>query len=206
MLRQSSIVTQRLHSNNLDGTIVDFSRLKSLHPLVISAILAGSLAPSATSWANALGENVSWQFRTSTDKVNQAWLEEMRQKKMNGAYAAPVYNTYIDRQFNCANNATATANDNYSAMTGNSPSSAGNAPSAVGNLNSSSIGLGGGSASANINDDLLNKGRVSSSAEGDVDVSVKGDTSQVLNNDQVNSGDQSATLNGSTACQFGPLN
>lgn len=156
--------------------------------------------------ANSLGENMGWQFRTSNDKVNQAWLEEMRQKKVNGAYAAPIYNTYIDRQFNCANNATATANDNYGGMTGNSPSSSGNAPSAVGNLNNSSIGLGGGSAAATINDDLDNKGRVTSWANGDVDVSVKGDTSQVLNNEQANSGDQSATLNGSTACQFGPLN
>ena len=164
---------------------------------------AANLAPAH---GNALGENISWQFRTSTDRVNQAWLEEMRQKKMNGAYAAPVYNTYIDKQYNCANNATATANDNYSAMTGNSPSTAGNAPSSVGNLNSSTIGLGGGSASANINDKLENEGRVTSWADGDVDVSIKGDTSQLLNNDQVNSGDQSATLNGSTACQFGPLN
>lgn len=175
-------------------------------PSTIVALAIGCAASFSSAQANALGENISWQFRTSSDKVNQAWLEEMRQKKMNGAYAAPVYNTYIDRQFNCANNATATANDNYSGMTGNSPSSSGNAPSAVGNLNSSSIGLGGGSASATINDELDNDGRVTSWADGDVDVSVKGDTSQVLNNDQVNSGDQAATLNGSTACQFGPLN
>lgn len=177
-----------------------------MRPAIIIATMFGILPLSAPIHANALGENVSWQFRTSNDKVNQAWLEEMRQKKLNGAYAAPVYNTYIDRQFNCANNATATANDNYSGMTGNSPSSAGNAPSAVGNLNNSSIGLGGGSAAATINDELDNEGRVTSWADGDVDVSVKGDTSQVLNNDQANSGDQSATLNGSTACQFGPLN
>lgn len=185
---------------------MEFPSSKTMRSLALLAMLGGAVVQPTVGLANALGENISWQFRTSTDRVNQAWLEEMRQKKLNGGYAAPVYNTYIDRQFNCSNNATATANDNYSGMTGNSPSSAGNAPSAVGNLNSSSIGLGGGSATANINDDLLNKGRVTSWAEGDVEVSVKGDTSQVLNNEQVNSGDQAATLNGSTACQFGPLN
>lgn len=183
-----------------------YKRLLFVRPAIIATIASGLMPVCAPLHANALGENVSWQFRTSVDKVNQAWLEEMRQKKMNGAYAAPVYNTYIDRQFNCANNATATANDNYSGMTGNSPSSSGNAPSAVGNLNNSSIGLGGGSATATIKDDLENEGRVTSWADGDVDVSVKGDTSQVLNNEQTNSGDQSATLEGSTACQFGPLN
>lgn len=158
------------------------------------------------SLANGLGENVAWQFQTAAERANKAWIEEMRQKQANGAYAAPVYTTNIDRQFNCAVNSTATGNDSVGSMVGNSPSTSGNAPAALGNSNTSDFALGNGGAQGAVDNALDNSGRVTASASGEVESSVRGDTSQVLNNDQQNSGDQSAAVTGSNACQFGMLN
>lgn len=173
---------------------------------LLLAPLASMVPAVPASLANGLGENVAWQFQTTGDRANRAFVEEMRQKKMSGAYSPPVYNTFIDKQFNCNVSSIATGNESSTNAVGNSPTTSGNSASAAGNTNSSNAELGAGGASVEIDDSLVNEGKVRARAKGEIESEVHGDTSQVLNTDQVNSGNQSASIASSNACQFGPLN
>jgi hypothetical protein len=47
---------------------------------------------------------------------------------------------------------------------------------------------------------------VKASTSGSTSTSVRGDNQQALNTDQTNSGNQTASVSGSTACQYGVLN
>lgn len=175
-------------------------------PIASCAVLLALLAPSPL-LANNLGENVGWQFQTTTDQVNRAYLEDLRQKKKSGYYAAPVYTTNIDKQYNCSVTSTATGNQSASTATGNSPSTTGHSASSTGNtgtteLTSSSLLP----ASASNSSDQSNSGSVSSGANGNISTSVEGNTYQTLNTDQTNSGNQLASVTGATACQYGALN
>lgn len=155
--------------------------------------------------ANGVGENIAWQFETTADKVNRAYLEDLRQKRRNGYYAAPVYNTYIDRQYNCSVSATATGNQSSSNAVGNSPSTAGH--SAIGTGNNSEVRSGlAGRGSGLLDSTQTNSGNVAAHAHGSIHTSVRGDTYQALNTEQQNSGDQTANVTGSTACQFDAIN
>lgn len=171
-------------------------------------LLAGAVAivlGASPALANNVGENVGWQFQTTTDKVNKAYLEDLRQKKKNGYYATPVYNTYIDRQYNCTVSATATGNQSSSNAVGNSPSTSGHSANATGN--NDTIQSGAGTDGSNwVTSGQTNSGDVDADAFGQISTRVRGDVYQALNTDQQNSGDQSASVDGSTACQFGALN
>jgi len=156
--------------------------------------------------ANNIGENGAWQFETSADKVNKAYLEELRQKQNSGYYAAPVYNTNIARQYNCSVTSTATGNSSSSSSVANSPSTSGNSSQATGNANSNETNSGQGSGSSSNDADQSNSGSVGSRASGGTSTSVSGDNYQALNTDQTNSGNQSASVEGSTACNYGALN
>ena len=52
-------------------------------PLISGVLVLALLSPTAA-LANNVGENVGWQFQTTADKVNKAYLEDLRQKKQNG--------------------------------------------------------------------------------------------------------------------------
>lgn len=97
---------------------------------MFSVIAALSIPTAAI--ANNLGENAGWQFSTTADKVNMAYLEDLRQKNLNGYYAAPVYTTNIARQYNCSIASTATGNQASNSTVGNSPSTTGHSSSATG--------------------------------------------------------------------------
>ncbi|TNE45383.1 MAG: hypothetical protein EP321_11320 [Sphingomonadales bacterium] len=175
----------------------------SMRHLIAGMAVAALGVPPA--FANNIGENVGWQFETTADKVNRAYLEDLRQKKKNGYYAAPVYNTYIDTQYNCSVSATATGNQSSSSAVGNSPSTTGHSASSTGN--SDTISSSSGSDSSNwVTSGQSNSGDVDADASGDISTSVRGDVYQALNTDQQNSGDQLASVTGATACQFGALN
>ncbi|WP_298195240.1 hypothetical protein [Novosphingobium sp.] len=176
-----------------------------ISPLISGALILALLAPTSA-LANNLGENVGWQFQTTTDKVNKAYLEDLRQKKANGYYAAPVYNTYIDRQYNCSVAATATGNQSSTSAVANSPSTTGHSSSSTGNDSSTSLTSASTTALASTSTDQLNAGSVSSGASGDISTSVRGDNYQALNTSQTNSGNQTASVTGSTACQYSSLN
>lgn len=173
----------------------------------ISSVASVAIAASSpTALANNVGENFAWQFQTTVDRLNRAAVEDMRLKRLAGYYAAPVYNTYVDRQYNCSVNSSAKGNDSVSSAIGNSPSSAGNSASSLANTDTATMVPGNGAQTSSISGSQSNSGEIESSASGDVQTSVRGDTFQTLNTDQQNSGNQSASVTGSNACQFGALN
>lgn len=167
---------------------------------LIGALALACLASAAT--AQTVGENIPWQFQTTADKVNQAAVQDMIQKRKNGYYAAPVYTTNIERQFNCNVASTAQGNQGTNSTIANSPTTSGNSASAIGNANTTDVGYRGGSAESAQN----NTGSVGAAVNGSTSSRVSGTASQALNSTQTNSGDQYASVEGSTACQFGALN
>jgi len=167
------------------------------------------LAGLAGGWAqaNSFGENAAWQFPTPSDRVNAAAVQDMVQKKKAGQYAAPIsnysYTTRIERQYNCDVNAAATGNQGSNSAVANAPSSSGAAADATGNANDSNVGALG---ATQIGSTQSNTGWVGSNAMGDSTSFAAGSPRQTLSSVQTNSGHQSASINGSTACAFGSLN
>jgi len=168
-------------------------------------LLAAALACGAasTALANNVGENVAWQFQTSADKVNQAAVQDLMQKRRSGYYAAPVYNTYIDRQYNCDLSANATGNHGTNSTVANSPGTSGANANATGNDNATDVGNTG---SSTVGSGQANSGTVGAGIHGGTSSYVSGYASQALNSNQTNSGNQSASVSGSSACVFGALN
>ena len=173
---------------------------------LVAGALGAVLCLPGGAQANNINENAAWQFETSADKVNKAYLEDMRQKRRNGYYAAPVYNTYIDRQYNCSVSSSAVGNTASSTAIGNSPSTTGHSSVATGNDNTTTTNSGFGSGSGSTSANQGNSGDVDAGASGNQSNSVRGSHQQALNTDQVNSGNQDASVTGATACQYGALN
>ncbi|MDP9607116.1 hypothetical protein EJP69_27615 [Variovorax gossypii] len=167
-------------------------------------LLAVVCAPLAA-FANNAGENAAWQFQTSTDKVNQAAIQDMIRKQKSGYYSAPVYNTTnnIGRQYNCNVSATSTGNDGNNSTVANSPSTAGSTSNASGNDSRTAVGTLGG---ATVGTSQANSGAVASGIVGGTSSQVQGAANQALNSTQGNTGAQTASVGGSSACAFGVLN
>lgn len=169
--------------------------------VLISIVVLG-LLPAQPVLANNVGENVAWQFMTPGERTAMMYLEEVRQRGINGFYSAPVYNTYIDDQYNCSVNSTATGNISDANAVANSPSTTGHNADATANENDTRYeedgpSRGGYSATAQ-----HNAGAVAAHTSGAMSTSVRGDNFQALNNHQSNTGNQTATVNGSSACQY----
>ena len=165
---------------------------------ICGMLVAAGLAGQAS--ANGVGENGSWQFPTSADKVNQAAIADMIEKKKSGYYAPPVYTTNIEHQYNCSVASTATANEGSNTNLANSPTTSGGSAGATGNSNSSDVD--GWTGNEQSNSDQSNSGHVGASVNGDSNSHVSGSPDQALNSQQTNSGNQSASVDGSSACQF----
>ena len=174
--------------------------LNSCRTRLLAVVLAVIAVPAAL--ANGVGENAAWQFQTSADKVNQAAVQDMIQKRNMGYYTAPVYTTNIERQINCNQSANATGNASDQGASALSPSNSGATSGATANSNSNTGGATGGQSSS----DQGNSGTVGSSVNGNTTTQVEGNATQALNNSQHNSGSQSASVSGSTGCTFGVLN
>ncbi len=166
------------------------------------ALLVVALVAAPVALANGIGGNDSWQFQTSADKVNQASVLDMALKRQNGYYSAPIQTTNIGRQFNCNVIATATGNQSANSAVANSPSTSGASSSATGNQNSSGLDSLGGSA----NSSQGNSGSIGAGVNGNTTTHVDGSASQAINSGQTNTGAQSASVGGSSACLFGALN
>lgn len=170
---------------------------------------AVSLASVPAMASNDVRENGAWQFRSSADKANLAAVEDMVRRKKSGYYAAPVYTTNIDRQYNCSISAAANGNEGTTSAVANSPSTSGANASSIGNSNGTSIDgsgydLGGTASNSN---DQSNRGSVGSSVRGSTNSNVRGNATQALNSTQSNTGNQSASVQGASGCSFaGPLN
>jgi hypothetical protein len=171
--------------------------------LARSCISLVLMTAAFTASANNVGENAAWQFQTSADKVNQAAVQDMIQKRKSGYYAAPVYTTNIDRQFNCNVTASALGNDGTNSTIANSPSTTGASSTSVGNDNATQVRGGDGSLADTAQ---TNTGSVGSFVRGSTNTNVEGWSRQALNSDQRNTGDQSAQVTGSSACAFGTIN
>lgn len=175
--------------------------------------IAVTIATAGPAFANGIGENAAWQFPTTADMVNRAYLEDMRLKRSTGYYSTPNITNIIDKQYNCSVSANSTGNSGVSTIATSGPSTAGNSSGAVGNESQSSVGSalpsvndprpGASALGAAVNGTQSNTGAVQSTASGDVS-SVVGDTNnyQALNSTQTNSGSQAASVASSTACTF----
>lgn len=168
----------------------------------VIALLSG-IAHSPAALANNLGENGAWQFRTSADRANLAVIADLIAKRQSGYYQAPVYNTTIERQYNCGITSTATGNADSQTAIANSPSVTGATSSANANVSDTAVSTGVGASAGT---DQANSGPVSASVSGGTSASGSGTATQALNSTQTNSGDQSASVSASTACAFGMLN
>ena len=199
---------------------------------------AGLAAMSACLWlgaqqaaANGLGDNGSWQFQTSQDKVNKGAIVDLMERKKGGFYDSfktTINNTTnIDKQFNCSVGATTTGNAGSNGMTAStsSPSvsnpsttTAGTAANTASNGVSQSGLMGvlvagiGTPPQGVVDSNQSNSGTLSSGVSGSSTNSTTGAisadggrTDQALNSLQSNSGTQTASIQGSTAC-IGPLN
>lgn len=196
------------------------------------AIAAGLLAFGGLSQANGLGENGSWQFQTTQDKVHKGAIVDLIERKKGGYYDAiktTVNNTtYIDRQYNCSVTAGTTGNSGSNGMGANASSptisnsgstqSTTSANSATNGVAQSGLngvlvaGLGTPPAGS-IGNDQANTGNLSSGVNGSntntstgAVSATNGRNDQILNSSQSNTGSHlSSSVTGSTAC-VGPLN
>ncbi len=184
---------------------VNPARLGDLRRCLLSAGICVAVATApAPALANNYGESLAWQFKTSTDRANQAAVLDMIEKRRGGYYAAPIYNTNIARQYNCSIAATATGNSESQAAVANSPTVAGATSTATGNDSATNVGAAHGGSIVDGTQD--NGGAVSSGITGATVANVHGTASQALNSDQSNSGNQTASVQDSRACVFAALN
>lgn len=198
--------------------------------LLAAASLALGSAPLAL--ANGPGENATWQFSTTQERVNKAAVADFVEKKRAGYYdsfkTVNNYNTYIERQVNCSVSALTTGNTGSNGLTAatSSPtlSNSGSTSSETGaNTNSNGLsqagltgvlqaGIGGNTPTGTISSGQSNTGALNSgvsasntSATTGAVAANGGMTDQVLNSQQSNSGMLTASISASTACA-GSLN
>lgn len=101
--------------------------------MIRKSTIIGLLAIASPAAANGVGENISWQFQTSADRVNKVYTEDMRQKKRSGYYSPPNITNIIDKQFNCSLSASSTGNIGSNGLTNTGPATSGNLATAKGN-------------------------------------------------------------------------
>lgn len=179
--------------------MVDYSRTaRTFRRSATPSILILAIGCAAPALANNYGESAGWQFKTSADRANQGYVLDLMEKRRAGYYQAPIYNTTIERQYNCGLTASATGNADTQTALANSPSVTGATALATGNDASSVLNGGGASETGQ-----TNSGSVSSGVEGGTSASVKGHADQALNSTQTNTGAQTASVSGSSGCAFG---
>ncbi len=169
------------------------------------SMIAAALTAGSGAIANGLGENAAWQFQTTGELANRAYIEDLRRKQQSGFYNSPVYNSFIDNQnnFNCSNSANASGNAGTNTTTANTPNSVGASGSATGNSSSASATALQYPYGTALNNAQENWGLVGSDVAGDSIASASDNqTRQVLNSAQDNLGVQDASVNGSNACAF----
>lgn len=182
--------------------------------------------------ANGPGENTTWQFSSTQERVNKAAIADFVEKKRAGYYdsfkTVYNYNTYIERQVNCSVSALTTGNtgsNGLSAATSSPTLSNSGSTSSETGANTSSSGLSqagltgvlqagndsntptGTISSGQSNTGALNSGVSASNTTASTGAVAAngGMTDQVLNSQQSNSGMLTASISASTACA-GALN
>ncbi len=172
-----------------------------IHPVLALAIAIGT-TPGPV-FAGNESENTPWQFETTAEQANRAYLEDMRMKRVSGFYSSPTYNTTIGSQYNCNVNANSSGNGGSNSAGANTATATGPSGVATGNQASSNFNPATSGFDAVLNSGQDNAGPVYSSALGDVGTSASGNNSyQALNTTQQNAGTQLATVDSSNACAF----
>ena len=209
-------------------------RQRLLKVLALAAVSASLVSPQLSAQANGIGENGSWQFETTQDRVNKGAVVDLIERKKGGYYDSfkttnyNTSNTYIDKQFNCALSAASSGNAGTSSVAASTSSptvSNAGTTSANTNANAATNGLSmpgfpgvlvasSGSLSpinGSLGNSQSNSGALNSGVSGSSTSSTTGAISagggasdQVLNSNQNNMGAQTASVSGSTACN-GPL-
>lgn len=174
------------------------------HRRLCRAAILALVAPTAPAAAQEVSENRAWQFETPQERVARTAVLDLIAKQRAGIYAAPVYNTTIARQYNCSVVATATGNSGVQSALANSPTVTGATSAATGNAGTTQAS--GDGTGAEVTNDQRNNGPIASTAIGSTGASASGAAWQALNSSQSNSGDQRASVQGSSACGFGALN
>lgn len=195
--------------------------MSTKHFLRVAFLGGVGLLGATPALSNGLLENRPWQFQTSADKANKSVVLDLIERKKGGYYDG--FNTYVTNntnigsQVNCNNNANATGNiaDNgqagpNTAANGNpniSADSTGNSDTTTTQADGAGNGGQVGSGTTTQTGSQDNSGAIGSSVDNsDIDNSfgdvTNGDTNQALNNNQDNSGNQTAGVDGSTACNF----
>ncbi|WP_297542832.1 hypothetical protein [Roseovarius sp.] len=165
--------------------------------------------------ANGYLENRPWQFQTTADRANKAVVLDLIERKKGGFYDGFITNihneTNIASQINCNNNANATANIADNGQAGPNTSSNGTPTiSADGTANSDSSSVAEDPSSGGLTtqtSNQTNSGQITATI-GNSDIQnsfgnvTNGGTDQALNNDQQNSGSQTAGVESSTACNM----
>jgi len=177
---------------------------KSITVLGAGLVMMLAALPSQPALANDYGESAAWQFAGPQDLAAQVAARDLIERRRGGVFAAPVYNTTIARQYNCSVSAAATGNSGLQSALANSPTTTGATSSATGNASSSSA-TGDGS-DPTFESGQFNGGAVGSTLNGATSTNVTGSPTQALNSTQSNSGSQSASVSGASACAFGVLN
>ncbi|WP_439546474.1 hypothetical protein [Sandarakinorhabdus sp.] len=136
------------------GPAVSFAVIsrKAVRTIAVVTVLFGSDAISTifggnTARANGVSENFSWQFMSSGDRVNRAFLEDLRRKNESGYYQPARITNNIERQYNCSVSSSATGN-----VGSNSTSNAGpttNGAAASGKANESFVSSSKGASGVN---------------------------------------------------------
>jgi hypothetical protein len=182
------------------------------------SVIAGMGVLFATpSFSNGLYESSPWQFQTTADRVNKSAVLDVIERKKGGYYDGfgtnytTEYTTNIGSQVNCNNNANATGNIADNGQAGASTENNGDpviSADSDGNSDADTAQYdGAGSGETNNSGSQDNSGPVDSAVDssdinnssGDVE---NGETNQAINNAQDNSGDQTASVDSSTACGF----
>lgn len=188
---------------------------------IIAQIFAANCLLALPAQANGFGENRAWQFKTSSDRANQAIVTDMIERKKGGYYDGfttvvnITNNTTIGTQLNCNNVANALGNEAQNGQSGsasNLTSGADITSDATGNVATdradawtAGVTTGSGTTSGTTTQD--NSGAVTSGVDGsDVSSATGGvnngsTTNDILNN-QDNSGSQSAGITSSEACNM----
>lgn len=157
------------------------------------------LCVAGAAQGNNVTENGAWQLPSTGEKVNKAYLERLRLEQNAKALGPPVYNTVVQRQYNCSIASTALGTTSTANAYGLTSNQAGHASNAIGNSETSAINAAAGGGNS-LSGSQSNGGPINSGATGSVAVSLQGNPNQVLNNEQSNSGSQAASVDGSSAC------
>jgi hypothetical protein len=105
------------------------------------------LMMSVSAAGNGVGENLAWAFLSSGDRVNRAFLEDLRRKNESGYYQPARITNNIERQYNCSLSSSATGNIGSNSTSNAGPTTTGAAAS--GKANESFVSSAKGDSSPN---------------------------------------------------------